>query len=376
MGIKHANRIDEALRRTRVDDEVLDAFLDGRASPQAAKEPFFVKNLERVQGDERDAILLSIGYGKNADGRMRYFFGPINNEGGERRLNVAITRARARMTVVSSFSSADMDLSKLRAEGAKMLARYLAYAESGGTDLGPVAKEKVELNPFERDVQARLTGAGIPLVAQYGASGYWIDYAAQHPTRPGRMVLAIECDGTTYHSSATARDRDRLRQEHLERLGWTFHRIWSQDWFLHREQEVTRAVAAYQAAVADADRADAGEKTIQSDPGPAAEVTPPATRGRGRCPVRLGRASIVEYAPSELVSLVRWIESDTLLRTEEELLEEAVRVLGFGRKGARIVTALKGAIAAARNGMHVPPRPVVASGRSAVTPPQAQTSWR
>ena len=105
MGIKHANRIEEALRRARADDEDLDAFLDGTASAQARKEPFFVKNLERVQGDERDAIILTIGYGKNADGRMLYRFGPINNEGGERRLNVAITRARARMTVVSSFSA-------------------------------------------------------------------------------------------------------------------------------------------------------------------------------------------------------------------------------------------------------------------------------
>ena len=249
MGIKHANRIDEALRRARAIDEDLDAFLDGTASEQARKETFFVKNLERVQGDERDAIILTIGYGKNADGRMLYRFGPVNNEGGERRLNVAITRARSRMTVVSSFSAADMDPARLRAEGAKMLGRYLAYAESGGADLGHVAKDKPDLNPFERDVEARLRAAGIPLIAQYGCSGYWIDYAAQHPTRPGQMVLAIECDGASYHSSATARDRDRLRQEHLERLGWTFHRIWSQDWFYRREAETERALAAYQAAL-------------------------------------------------------------------------------------------------------------------------------
>ena len=253
MGIKHANRIEEALRRARGDDEDLDAFLDGTASEQARKEPFFVKNLERVQGDERDAIILTIGYGKTADGRMLYRFGPINNEGGERRLNVAITRARAQMTVVSSFAAADMDPGRLRSAGAQMLSRYLTYAESGGSNLGDVARDKPDLNPFERDVEAQLRAAGIPLIAQYGCSGYWIDFAAQHPTRPGQMVLAIECDGATYHSSATARDRDRLRQEHLERLGWTFHRIWSQDWFYHREAEITRALAAYRAAVTAAD---------------------------------------------------------------------------------------------------------------------------
>ena len=135
------------------DDADLDAFLDGTASEQARKEPFFVKNLERVQGDERDAIILTIGYGKNADGRMLYRFGPINNEGGERRLNVAITRARSRMTVVSSFSAADMDPARLRSEGAQMLCRYLTYAESGGSNLGDVAKDKPDLNPFERDVE-------------------------------------------------------------------------------------------------------------------------------------------------------------------------------------------------------------------------------
>ena len=185
---------------------------------------------------------------------MLYRFGPINIEGGERRLNVAITRARVRMTVVSSFKASDMDSTKLRNEGAQMLCRYLAYAESGGTNLGPVVMDKPVLNPFERDVESQLRAAGIPLVPQFGCSGYWIDFGAQHPVRPGQMVLAIECDGASYHSSATARDRDRLRQEHLERLGWIFHRIWSQDWFYHREREVQRALDAYEAAVAEIDR--------------------------------------------------------------------------------------------------------------------------
>ena len=153
------------------------------------------------------------------------------------------------MTVVSSFSSLDMDPNRLRAEGAKMLCRYLAYAESGGTDLGPNVKERPELNPFEVDVRDKLTEAGIPLVAQYGVSGYWIDFAAQHPQEPGRMVLAIEADGASYHSGATARDRDRLRQQHLENLGWTFHRIWSTEWFHRHEAEIERAKMAYVLAV-------------------------------------------------------------------------------------------------------------------------------
>jgi very-short-patch-repair endonuclease len=357
MGIKHANRISEAIRRARMEDETLDSFLD-----ETHHEPFFVKNLERVQGDERDAIILSIGYGKNAEGRLLYRFGPLNMEGGERRLNVAITRARSRMTLVSSFSAADMDPNKLRAEGAKMLGHYLAYAESKGSNLGTVAIAKPEFNPFERDVRDQLVAAGIPLVAQYGCSGYWIDYAAQHPTKPGRMVLAIECDGASYHSSATARDRDRLRQEHLERLGWTFHRIWSSEWFYHREAEVGRAVAAYQAAVAKADASIPVPIILATQ---AAVEDPPATLV-GRVPARAGRPPVLpgrpinDYSHPSLVALIRWIESDTLLRTEDELLESAMAYLGFSRKGSRIVAAINAAIAEVRRGVQPPvspPRP-------------------
>ena len=282
---------------------------------------------------------------------MMYRFGPVNNEGGERRLNVAITRARSRMTVVSSFSAVDMDPARLRAEGAKMLAAYLAYAESGGSDLGNVAKDKPELNPFERDVEAQLRAAGIPLIPQYGCSGYWIDFAAQHPARRGQMVLAIECDGATYHSSATARDRDRLRQEHLERLGWTFHRIWSQDWFYHREKEVARAIVAYKAAVAAADNGDRrpapNRSPAQDIPAPSAGTGRAVSR-RGPCPIWPTGEGIDSYTHAELVALIRWIESDTLLRTEDELLGEAVRQLGFKKRGRRIVDALTFAIRQAR----------------------------
>lgn len=200
---------------------------------------------------------------------------------------------------------------------------------------------------------------GIPLIAQFGSSGYWIDYAAQHPTKPGRMVLAIECDGASYHSSATARDRDRLRQEHLERLGWTFHRIWSSEWFYHREAEVNRAVAAYEAAVAKADGSG-----LPAAEDPPATDSEPTSVGRvpgrgGSSPVPPGRA-INDYSHQELVALIRWIESDTLLRTEDELVESAMISLGFSRKGSRIVGAIKAAIAEVRHGVHPPappPRP-------------------
>jgi very-short-patch-repair endonuclease len=248
MGIKHADRIEASLRERLRELPELNDFFD-----ETKPERFFVKNLERVQGDERDAIILTVGYGKSPDGRMLYRFGPLNQQGGERRLNVAVTRAKARMTLVSSFSSADLDPDRTSARGAELLRLYLQYAECGGERLDRQALEAPELNAFEVDIRDALSRAGIPLICQHGASGFRIDFAAKHPTHPGRMVLAIEADGASYHSSPTARDRDRLRQEHLERLGWQFHRIWSYDWFTNREAEVAKAVEAYQRAVAASD---------------------------------------------------------------------------------------------------------------------------
>jgi very-short-patch-repair endonuclease len=216
------------------------------------------------------------------------------------------------------------------------------------------------------------------LITQYGCSGYWIDYAAQHPTRPGQMVLAIECDGASYHSSATARDRDRLRQEHLERLGWTFHRIWSQDWFYHREAETDRALAAYRAAVTAADQSEsrpAPSGTPQRQdaaPDPAPDLIDPARRA-GPCPVPTRRGSIGEYSLADLTAVVRWIESDTLLRTEDELLAEAVRALGFGRRGSKITAAITAAIAQARRPTHQQPSSTPAGMiRRDTPPPQSQ----
>src|SRR5262249_41605285 len=138
---------------------------------------------------------------------------------------------------------------KVTAEGMKLVRNYLDYVESGGTGLRDAYLEHPELNPFEIDVRDTL-GQYMKIVPQHGASGYRIDFAVCHPTSPGRYVLAIECDGAGYHSSQSARDRDRLRQEQLERIGWRFHRIWSTEWFGHKERAVEKALAAYREAVA------------------------------------------------------------------------------------------------------------------------------
>ena len=343
MGIKHADRLEEALREASVHRPELREIQFTHPD-----EPFFVKNLERVQGDERDAIILTVGYGKNADGRLFYRFGPVNNEGGERRLNVAVTRAKRRMTVVSSFAAEEMDDSKLKKEGPRLLKAYLEYAASGGKGLPSRVVERPALNPFEMEVGERLRRSGIPVVPQYGVSGYWIDFAASHPEKPGKMVLAIECDGDRYHRSPSARDRDRLRQEHLERLGWRFVRIWSSEWSRDPEAQVARVLEAYEQAVTGDD--------CDGAPVEACEVPPPPDVGdsvsvRSDSALRVGPRPSVhrglhigDYSERQLVELLEWIQSDTLLRTRDEMVAELMYELGFQKRGKRIVAACERAI--------------------------------
>ena len=349
MGIKHAQRIEAALNAALQKRPDLTAFFDDSHS-----ERFFVKNIERVQGDERDAIILSIGYGKDRSGRLLYRFGPLIAEGGERRLNVAITRARQRMTLVSSFNHHDMDPNRSSSRGVELLRLYVQYAASNGKMLGDTGYSGVPLNPFEQNIYDALTAKGIPLVPQWGVSGYRIDMVAKHPQQPGRFVLAIECDGASYHSLPTARERDRLRQQQLEALGWRFHRIWSTDWFTRREEEIERAIAAFEAAVKSAAYADEQEDTPPQSHSPKVGIAPAIQSSvlevnspqvsRETRPSVPKRSKIDDYTQAELIVLIRWILSDSCLRTDEEILREMVVELGFKRRGARIDKAVQAAI--------------------------------
>ena len=351
FGQHHADNIENVLMRrlSEMNDPSLDEFFS-----ESNEERFFVKNIERVQGDERDAIILSVGYHKDANGNLPYRFGPILQEGGERRLNVAVTRARSRLTLVSSFSHRDMDPGRSSARGVELLRQYLEYAASGGENLGSIVSDE-PLNPFELSIMDGLQKRGIPVTPQYGVSGYRIDFACAHPDQPGSMVLAIEADGASYHSSPTARDRDRLRQQVLEDKGWRFHRIWSTEWFRNREEELNKAEQAWKRAVAVSDKDEGSPDTdtppvLESDskgptiPSPLRGPRPPVPRrGMG------GYNSITDYSHYQLVSLVRWIESDTLLRTDEDVMREMLVELGFKRSGSRIRAAIGTAIKDARH---------------------------
>ena len=287
LGVKHATRIGDALRIALTDGlgvGVGDFFDEDRA------ERFFVKNLERVQGDERDAIILSIGYGKTPHGRVLHRFGPLNLEGGERRLNVAITRARRRMTVVSSFTAADLDPTRLKARGAVMLRDFLVYAAHGGAQAAPPALDRADssgefdavgqdvmprapLDPLIADLAFRLQSEGLVVYPGYGTSAQRLDLAVEDPHRPGRVLLAVESDGLRYAAMSSTRDRDRLRVEQLRRLGWEHVRVWSTDLFRDPARDVARVTAAVRAASA-ATPADARSAEAQHAEAQSAEARP------------------------------------------------------------------------------------------------------
>lgn len=306
LGIKHAVRIDEALHAALAQHPELHAFFD-----EDRAERFFVKNLERVQGDERDAIILSIGFGKTPHGRVLHRFGPLNQDGGDRRLNVAMTRARTRMTVVSCLQASDLDPERLRSRGAVLLRDFLSYAAQGGSrgasitvlppgfgeragDAGdgtepaadePALQEQDDLSadgeaaaespavdstpgepaadqptpsqeqvpvdhggdPLVLDLARRLRREGLVVHERYGGAKHRIDLAVESPYDQGQVLVAVESDGPGYAAIPATRDRDRLRVEQLERLGWRHVRVWSTDLFRDPAREVSRIVAAARA---------------------------------------------------------------------------------------------------------------------------------
>ncbi|PSR56801.1 DUF3320 domain-containing protein [Adhaeribacter arboris] len=213
-------------------------------------EPFFVKNLENVQGDERDVIFVSTGYGRTAEGNLAMNFGPLNGTGGERRLNVLITRARLRCEIFTNLSPDDIDLSRTSSRGVQAFKTFLTYAKNGHLSTGETTiNPEVQAAPFEEVVYQALTNLGYQLKPKVGSAGFHVDFAVVDPQQPGHYALGIECDGATYYSARSARDRDRLRQSVLQSLGWNLYHVWSTDWFRNPEAELKRLVSAIEQAL-------------------------------------------------------------------------------------------------------------------------------
>jgi very-short-patch-repair endonuclease len=242
------------------------------------QEPFVVKNLENVQGDERDIILISLGWGRSPDAsRPHQRFYPVNRAGGERRLNVLITRARRRLEVFASLRAEDVVVGENTPKGVRVLRDFLAYARDGRLERGTITGGDHE-SDFEESVASALRTRGHQVVAQVGVANYRIDLAVRDPRAPDRFMVGIECDGAMYHSARSARDRDRLRQKVLEDLGWRLLRVWSTDWYRAREVEAERLHANILQLVATAPPPET--RALMSaretaDPSPLAENSPP-----------------------------------------------------------------------------------------------------
>lgn len=227
-------------------------------------EPLFIKNLENVQGDERDVIFISIGYGRTEDGKVPMSFGPLNNEGGERRLNVLITRAKSRCEVFTNITASDMNPGPNAKFGIRALKSFLYYAQHGKFESD---KEEIitKPQPFEEIIAQSLRDNGYIVREKVGSAGFYIDLAIVDNDNPGRYILGICCDGKSYETAKSARDRDRLRTIVLEGMGWKLFNVWSTDWFRNPQGELRLLIETIENAKNQVEHNDALEEELMED---------------------------------------------------------------------------------------------------------------
>lgn len=356
----------DELERIRRDDPSLEEFFD-----RARHEPFFVKNLENIQGDERDVIFLSVTYGKQPDGRLRYNFGPLNRENGWRRLNVLVSRARKQMRVFSSLRAADINPASVATQGPALLADFLRFAETGRMMASVTGAAADAESPFEDEVGEALADMGYLVDRQVGVGAYRVDIGVRHRERPGIYLAGVECDGAAYHAAPCARDRDRLRQHVLEQRGWVIIRVWSTDWFRDRARTLERlkrtlaelterlheeAVVRPDAVISDpAERdAEAHRVSTATEPGEAPSegsavpfVRPKLPRYETASAERQYRTSLAEARAATVAQ-----EAARIIATEGPIHHDAVvdRLIEFWnheRRGARLVSVAEQGIRAA-----------------------------
>ncbi|MBZ5601280.1 MAG: DUF3320 domain-containing protein [Acidobacteriia bacterium] len=334
----------ELLRRLNPETE---SFFNAHAG-----EPFFVKNLENVQGDERDVIFISVGYGKNARGDMSMLFGPLSSEGGERRLNVLISRAKLRCDVFASITDEDIDTERGKGKGVFAFKLFLHFARTGRLSMAETSGRGHD-SVFEIQVANALQERGYQVHAQVGIAGFFIDLAVADPERPGRYILGIECDGAAYHNARCARDRDRLRQAVLEDHGWIIHRIWSTDWFQRPQEQLQLTIAAVEAAKAELETR--GERTpVRNEqviidreepaPAPATEISSsvPYVQATPRPPA--GWPELHETPPALLAQMVEEVVTVEGPIHADEVVARIRSAWDLQRSGVRIQTAIERAM--------------------------------
>jgi very-short-patch-repair endonuclease len=326
-------------------------------------ERLFVKNLEAIQGDERDVIYIAIGYGVAPNQSKPFLnFGPVSREGGERRLNVLASRAREKCIIFSSISAADIPADHdLR--GTRMLRELLHFAATGNLAAGALTGGGFD-SPFEEAVAAVIREAGYHVQSQVGVSSFRVDLGVIDPARPGEYVLGVECDGATYHSARSARDRDRLRQEVLEGLGWRLHRIWSTDWFRNPMRETDKLIAAIRQAAEkkvapelpldEPDDSSQGENDVDDDDSAAAGeldelpslyAKPSNVEDyKEASPSIPSRRELLELSASEIGRLaLAVVEAEGPVHTDE-VARRIREAFGLQKTGNRILAHVKGGL--------------------------------
>jgi very-short-patch-repair endonuclease len=354
-----------------------------------AREPLFVKNLETIQGDERDTILISLGFGRDAAGKLSLNFGPINREGGERRLNVLISRAREKCVVFSNFTAQDLVLDATSSKGLFALKAFLEFARTRCLTLADAVEDE-DSAAFEESVSEVLAAHGYTVRRRVGCAGFRVDLAIVDPDEPGRYLFGIECDGPKYYDATVARDRDRLREQMLERLGWTIHRVWSTDWYRDPDETIARLLQAAEAAregeASQPVRVDEGTGRIASPPLPELDVfevqseeIPSYEVCRELRIPPIGELHLV--APEMLAAAV-----EDVVRVEGPVhIDEVVRrirtIWGLQRAGNRIREAIERGVqiaqrrqAVARDGefLRLPDAPVVPRRRNGDPPARVE----
>lgn len=348
--------IDDLLDQERRKDPELEKFFC-----DDAEEPVFIKNLETVQGDQRDVILLSVGYGPDTPGAstMSMNFGPLNRKGGERRLNVAITRATSEILIFASFDPSMIDLTRTSAEAVRDLKHYLEFADRGPAALGEAILNVGGFDAYDSDFEEAIADAlrkhGWIIHTQIGVSKFRIDLGVVHPDHPGKYLAGIECDGATYHSSPSARDRDRVRHVILENLGWKLVRIWSTDYWndprktikqvnaslngiLEADRKTPKEIEPHQEDKEVVERSNAIEKQVIKL---AEENKPEGQRQKGTLPDNLKHLlSSERFYDNDYLPIIeevgKWLVDQTGPITFKYLSTKIARAHGFQRTGSQI----------------------------------------
>ena len=315
-------------------------------------EPIFIKNLENVQGDERDIILFSVGYGADKDGKVSMNFGPLNNTGGERRLNVAVSRARYEMIVYSSMKSSQIDLNRTKAKGVEGLKGFLEYAETGRLPMIDSTLHENDKNIMVKQICEMLTEQGYLATPSVGRSNFKVDIAVSTAENPDKYVLGILCDGKTYYETKTTRDREIVQPNVMKMLGWCVMRVYSIDWYENRERSIQLILDELK-DVGSIDEKKEQEKepvllkTFSADQIKKSDVIKEPEKNQGQMPYVEAEVTVpaidkTAYNPtaSYNAKVIRQILAKEQPITENYLCKRLARIFGFGHAGANIQKAV------------------------------------